>query len=157
MILYYLLFAWGLIGLIAFFYLLKEPAPYGKHIKEDSKYFLIDGQHRYEAIKKLANSGYNEHIFIEVILVKSIESIKENYNTINQNTPLPDFSYEVSTEILNDCLKLFQDKYEFYDEIFSSSTKCKRPKISRNRFEEALEFIVFKLLYSFHGFFCCLS
>ena len=40
MILYYLLFAWGLIGLIAFFYLLKEPAPYGKHIKEDSKYFL---------------------------------------------------------------------------------------------------------------------
>ena len=112
---------------------------------EDSKYFLIDGQHRYEAIKKLGNSGYDENVFVEVIVVNSIEGIKENYNIINQNTPLPDFSYEVSTEILNDCLKLFQDKYDFYDEIFSSSIKCRRPKVSRNRFEEALEFIVFKL------------
>ena len=40
MILYYLIFAWSLIGLIAFFYLLKEPAPYGKHITEEHKYFL---------------------------------------------------------------------------------------------------------------------
>ena len=40
MILYYLIFAWALIGAIAFLYLIKEPAPYGKHVKKTYKYFM---------------------------------------------------------------------------------------------------------------------
>ena len=40
MILYYLIFAWALIGAIAFLYLIKEPAPYGKHVKKTYKYSM---------------------------------------------------------------------------------------------------------------------
>ena len=40
MILYYLIFAWALIGAIAFLYLIKEPAPYGKHAKQTYKYSM---------------------------------------------------------------------------------------------------------------------
>ena len=40
MILYYLIFAWALIGAIAFLYLFKEPAPYGKHVKQTYKYSM---------------------------------------------------------------------------------------------------------------------
>ena len=40
MILYYLIIAWALIGAIAFLYLFKEPAPYGKHAKKTYKYSM---------------------------------------------------------------------------------------------------------------------
>lgn len=111
---------------------------------ENKTNYLIDGQHRYHCIRKLNTLGYeNEKIYIEINKVNSINDVKENYELINKNTPLPEFTSDIPIELINDTLKLFQDKYS--EEIFSEKTKCHRPKISRIRFEECIEYISKKL------------
>lgn len=113
----------------------------------ENKFFLIDGQHRYESLKKLLEDNINDSVFIEIIKVETLNDIKNNYQIINKNTPLPEFTYDITPDIYKNILILFQNKYgKDYDDIFSSDIKkCKRPKISRNRFEEALEYIIIKL------------
>ena len=93
------------------------------------------------------NLGYkNENVFIEITIVKDNEELKHNYELINKNTPLPEFSFDIPCEIFNETLQLFKDKYnKYYNEIFLNNVKCRRPKISRNKFEEAMEFLVNKL------------
>ena len=116
------------------------------YCKEDNKFFLIDGQHRFYSLRKLYDNNINEFIFIEILIVETLNDIKHNYDLINKNTPLPEFSYDISPEIYKNTLILFNNKYSDYMEIFSSSIrKCNRPKISRNKFEEALEYIIMKL------------
>lgn len=114
---------------------------------ENDKYYLIDGQHRYQSIKMLVSKGYrNNQISLELVIVENLEELKENYELINKNTPLPEFRYQDSVNIINETLQLFKIHFDSdYDQIFSSSTRCHRPKISRNRFEEALEYLVIKL------------
>ena len=113
----------------------------------EEKFFLIDGQHRYESLKKLNHEISNENIFIEINFVLSMNDIKHNYELINKNTPLPEFNYDISQTINKNTLILLKNKFgNYYDEIFSYNIKkCIRPKISRNKFEEALEYIVIKL------------
>lgn len=116
------------------------------YCKEDNKFFLIDGQHRYHSLRKLYDNNINELIFIEILIVETLNDIKNNYELINKNTPLPEFSYDISPEIYKNTLNLFDNKYPDYIEIFSYNIrKCNRPKISRNKFEEALEYIIMKL------------
>lgn len=114
---------------------------------ETDKYYLIDGQHRYQSIKMLVSKGYkNNQISLELVIVENLEELKENYELINKNTPLPEFRYQDSVNIINETLQLFKIHFcNDYDDIFSSSTRCHRPKISRNKFEEALEYLVIKL------------
>lgn len=114
---------------------------------ENKTNYLIDGQHRYQCIRKLNNLGYgNEKIYIEINRVDTINNVKENYELINKNTPLPEFCSDIPIALINDTLKLFREKYQkYFDEIFSEKTKCHRPKISRIRFEECLEYISKKL------------
>lgn len=117
------------------------------YLIKENKYFLIDGQHRYKSMEKLKNLFKDELVFIEIVLINTINELKNNYELINKNTALPEFQYEISNKIYKDTLILFQNKYGIdYDEIFTIDIKkCKRPKISRNKFEEALEYIVSKL------------
>ena len=63
-----------------------------KQKKLDDELYLIDGQHRYEAIKQLYHKGYtNFYIWVEEVIVNNMEEMKENYKMINYNTPLPEF------------------------------------------------------------------
>ena len=66
----------------------------------DNKNYLIDGQHRYHAMKRLQNKGYkNELVKIEMVEVKSYNEVISNYNLLNKNTPLPEFSNEINEDI----------------------------------------------------------
>ena len=72
-------------------------------IKERSNdnLYLIDGQHRYEAIKKRMNEDnnlqYNNNLYINVYLVDNKERdskyIIDLFTKINKNTPLKDYDY----------------------------------------------------------------
>lgn len=111
----------------------------------DKKLYILDGQHRYKAILELYHKKYeNEPIHIEIIIVNNLEELKENYELLNKNTPLPEFEFGIPEQntIHNEVLKYFIDKY---GELFSTKTKVRRPNISRIRFEEALEFLQNKL------------
>lgn len=111
----------------------------------EDKFYIIDGQHRYKSIIKLFNIGYrNEPISIEVVIVKSLEELKKNYELLNKNTPLPEFDFGLPTDnqIHNEVLEYFLDRY---GELFSRKMKVRRPNISRIKFEEAIDFLRTKL------------
>ena len=114
-------------------------------INFQDKVFIIDGQHRYKALLELYRRDYrNEEINIEIIKVKNLREMKDNYELLNKNTPLPEFEFgnPEQDSIHNEVLKYFLDRYS---ELFSIKTRINRPKISRIRFEETLEYLINKL------------
>jgi hypothetical protein len=87
-------------------------------IKERSNdnLYLIDGQHRFEAIKKRMtednNLQYNNNLYINIYLVDNKESdsqyIINLFNKINKNTPLEENDYPDNT-IINIIQKIVED------------------------------------------------
>ena len=66
----------------------------------NEKNYLIDGQHRFHAIKRLCNKGYkNEMVKIEIMEVKTYNDVILNYNLLNKNTPLPEFVDGIDEDI----------------------------------------------------------
>ena len=104
---------------------------------ETKEYYLVDGQHRYEAIKIL--SKYNNIPFaIEVVDVSSLDELKQNYLIINKNTPLPEFPDTIDKNIPETVAKYFKTKYP---SIWSKTSRARRPHIYFNYFQEALGFL----------------
>ena len=70
--------------------------------KETNKNYLVDGQHRYFAIKKLAeNENYkNEKILIEIVIIKNLEELRENFEIINKNTKMPKFPKNLNKSVI---------------------------------------------------------
>ena len=91
--------------------------------KEDGNNYLVDGQHRYYSIKNLMSVyGENHSIDIECIMVDTINELKENYNLINKNTPLPEFK-NLSIKILSSSLNSSSSAvYAFVAIIFKRET-----------------------------------
>jgi hypothetical protein len=112
------------------------------HFCEDtSELYLTDGQHRYEAVKRI-NSTINVPIAIEVVIVQTMEQLKDNYNLINKNTPMPDFPDTIDKTIPENVALYFRDRYST---IWSSSARARRPHICFNYFQEALGVLTDKL------------
>ena len=64
-------------------------------------YYLVDGQHRFNALKKMNNKGYESiNIIIELIKIDSLDCLKHNYQLINKNTPLPEFPDTINKLII---------------------------------------------------------
>ena len=58
--------------------------------EEDNKNYLVDGQHRFKAMEILFKQHKYKDFFvkIELVIVKTRNDLKENYNLINKNTEL---------------------------------------------------------------------
>jgi hypothetical protein len=110
--------------------------------KEDNKNYLVDGQHRYNAIYKLYKLGYNEYVRIEVVLVETLDELRYNYNMINRNTELPEFPESIDKNIPE---KVAQYFFKRYPKVWKNRKKTPRPYINKNHFQEALGYLVFKL------------
>jgi hypothetical protein len=111
------------------------------YCEENSELYLTDGQHRYEAIK-CVNANINIPIIIEIVIVKNMEQLKENYNIINKNTPMPDFPDTIDKSIPENVSLYFRDRYE---SIWSSNSRARRPHIHFTYFQEALGVLTYKL------------
>ena len=111
------------------------------HLLSDDEYYLVDGQHRYEAIKQLyiTHKQRDIEVMIEVISVNTLEELIQNYKLINKNTPLPDFSEMIDKEIPEKAALHFK---EIYPKAWSMSTRPKRPHVNFNHFQESLGFLV---------------
>lgn len=114
--------------------------PLNIHTWED-KNLLVDGQHRLSAIEKLYNE-YSHDIEFYVILVKvdTKEELEFNYNMINKNTPLPDFSnfQSVDKNIPEIVAAKFQERYP---NVWSKNSRSRRPKLYFNYFQETLAYL----------------
>ena len=111
------------------------------HCQETDRCFLVDGQHRFEALRKLSNT-HNVELFIEVEQVNNMGELINNYNIINKNTPLPEFPESIDKNIPEEVAQFFKNKYP---DMWSSSKKSHRPRIYFNYFQEALGFLTEKL------------
>jgi len=107
------------------------------HFLEQTKeYYLVDGQHRYFAITDLYNKySHDLEVVVEVVNVSKKEQLVENYNLINKNTPLPDFSEEIDKSIPEKTTIHFQEKYP---DVWSDREKARRPNVKFNSFQETL-------------------
>ncbi len=107
----------------------------------DNIYYLVDGQHRLEALQKLYQD-YSHIISFYVLWVEvdTWENLENNYNMINKNTPLPDFScfQNINKCIPEETASFFQTKYL---DVWSRNSRARRPHVFFNYFQEALAFI----------------
>ena len=111
--------------------------------KDDSKYYIVDGQHRYFAIRKLTNRGHSSiMIMIELVFVDNRDELKSNYELINKNTELPEFPDTIDKNIPETVANNFFEKYE---NIWSSTRRVRRPHINKNYFQESLGILTDKL------------
>ena len=108
----------------------------------EDKYYLIDGQHRFRALKKLYEEySHNIEIFIEIVNIENSAELKENYFILNKNTQLPELlDIENDKSLLKELMEYFQEKYP---DIWSNkSTRIYRPFINFNYFQETLHYLI---------------
>ena len=114
------------------------------YCKENDILFLVDGQHRYEAIKKLHNELQRDIVIgIELNYVENFINLKNNYEIINKNTPLPQFPTTIDKNIPESVAKKI--RYNFHNSIWSNSQKVQRPNINFGHFQESLAVLTDKL------------
>ena len=119
-------------------------APINIHIFKEN-YFLIDGQHRLEALTRLLQiHSHNIQTYVHFVTVDTQEELEFNYKMINMNTPLPDFSNFklLNKNIPEKASAYFQLKYQ---DIWSKNIRNRRPHIYYNSFQETLAYITSKL------------
>lgn len=106
---------------------------------EDDTFYLIDGQHRYNAAIELDKS-YDVHINIwfEFILSRDLTEVKEHFDLINKHTLQPENVSDITKKIFN----YYQNKYI---KIFKSTQTTKKPYIQSNAFERAVTYLIDEL------------
>jgi hypothetical protein len=114
------------------------------HLLSDDEYYLVDGQHRFEAIKELdgIHKQREIEIMVEIISVKTLDDLKHNYKLINKNTPLPEFSEKIDKYIPEQAALHFKKEYP---NLWSKSKRPQRPHLNFNYFQESLGFLVERL------------
>lgn len=97
--------------------------------KDDSKYYIVDGQHRYFALRKLTNMGHsNIQVIVELVFVENMEQLRSNYELINKNTELPEFPETIDKNIPETAANNFFEKYE---NIWSTTRRVRRPHMNK--------------------------
>lgn len=112
--------------------------------KVSKSYYLLDGQHRYKAIKIL----YNEYshivdFHIQIIDILDNADIQIYFDIINKNTELPCIKFnEIDKGILQNVMDYFNNNYP---DLWSKTSRARRPKIYYNYFMEACQYLIEKL------------
>lgn len=97
-------------------------------------FYLIDGQHRYYALKSLLESNLipDIEIRIDIIVVKDEDEIRQEFININKSVPVP-IHYLTPNDIVNLCFNNLRNKFP---KAFSEG-KCNRPAINSDQFKDA--------------------
>lgn len=113
------------------------------YLTPTKEFYLVDGQHRYEAIKRLFNIHSQDHkYYVEFVHVETPEKLRENFNLLNKNTPLPELDFMIDKNVVEKTAMHYQIEYP---KIWSKTARAKRPQLFFNYFQEALGFIASEL------------
>jgi hypothetical protein len=99
---------------------------------QDSKYYIIDGQHRYESFKIIYNKCPFYKVCINVIKPNQNFTIENAFKLLNKSTPVPEYIIENTNNMLKkskleEFNKFFQNKYKVY---ISKSNNPRKPNIN---------------------------
>ena len=111
---------------------------------DSPRIYLIDGQHRYEAIKLLGKDGYNleNEVVLNVIKTNTYQELDEYLKIINKSMPAPELPEHIDKDVYKNVFRHYENKYSGF---FSNSKRPRRPHINRNNFKEALGLLVKQL------------
>ena len=106
----------------------------------NNEFNLIDGQHRYLALKKLfTTTGHDQQICVNILKSGSKEETEQIFKMINNTIPVAEIPTGTSRKNVNDVIKYFTERYP---SLFSSATNSHRPHINRNMFEEKISELI---------------
>ena len=99
---------------------------------QDNNYYIIDGQHRYEAMKRIYTKCPFYKISINLIKPDYNFTIESAFQLLNKSKPVPEYIIENTTNILKKAKldhfkKLFINKYKLY---ISKSNNPRKPNIN---------------------------
>lgn len=100
------------------------------------EFYLIDGQHRFCALK---NVNLNKYLFeVHLTIVNSNNELKRLFELINKNTAIPDEWLLINNmnTIKTNMIKIFEDKT--MGTVIKTSIKPHRPNISRQMIENMI-------------------
>ena len=104
----------------------------------DDIWYLIDGQHRFSAYRKmLSEQKYDFDIAIYKIHLGNKTELEEFFRCINDTIPVSEIPQGVSRQVLNTVISHFSHKYK---DIFKSTKTgiTHRPFIDKTKFEEKI-------------------
>jgi hypothetical protein len=112
----------------------------------NNTYYLIDGQHRYYSLAKLVQEKLipDIHVRFDILLVRSEEEIREEFNNINKSVPVP-VHYLTPCDIINLCCERLKREYPY---AFKQG-KCNRPSIDIDKFKDTLMNDDYKIIENF--------
>jgi len=101
-------------------------------VRLDNQLFIVDGLHRFSAIKRIYLHKPDYKICINVITATNLMSIENIFCLLNKSEPVPDYIIKTTNDItkrhiLNDFLLKFKKEYRCY---ISKSKYPKRPNIN---------------------------
>lgn len=112
----------------------------------DTNYYIIDGQHRFDAAKNLFNKTHiNIELCVELCIITKPSEMELIWDTLNHNTRLPEFAYPYIKPIAEDALTFLVEKYPDLFVCSVNAQKIKRPRMSQTIVLEELGKIVNEL------------
>ena len=110
-------------------------------IRDEPHLFVIDGQHRLEALKILhSRHGMKEHISAMTYTLDSKSQMAQLYADINRGVPVPDYS-AFSSEARAPAERVATYLKTLYTGIWTTSPKARRPFLSFTFAQEALAWL----------------
>lgn len=102
----------------------------------NDEYYLLDGQHRYQALQNIGNKNYEFTIHLHKL--NTYEELKSLFFLINKHTIIPDEWISINNHSnikihLNNIYKL-----SIFEETMKTTNKPYKPNISRSRFENII-------------------
>ena len=114
--------------------------------KETNLTYLVDGQHRYSAIKNLHTMNYDGIVKVEIVTVNTVDELNDNYILINKNTELPEVIEHIKVsdkEKIRRIIELMNKTYG--NNIWSSRKRTIRPYLNFTEFQEGMLYLVSRL------------
>ena len=100
--------------------------------KIGKKLYLIDGQHRYKALKRVYNEGFVGSVLVRIQLCESIDEMKKDFALLNINSNIPIVYTYFEDEFVQELLLNLKSQLKtHYGSCFSrsSSKTCHRMHI----------------------------
>jgi hypothetical protein len=108
--------------------------------------YLLDGNHRAKAYKRLLDDGHDLKIYVQEIETTSKAEAEKLFNQLNNSLPVAQMPSGVKRSLVNDVVAFFYKKYNQNSDtkgrepLFKDtpSSNVNRPRISKSRFESAV-------------------
>lgn len=111
-------------------------------VEPDETIYIIDGNHRIHAYKKLLDTdGYDLQIYVQIINTQNHTETEQLFEQFNNSLPMSKLPSGIKRSNINKIVKPLYSKYcqtKKIKPIFSdtNSNSSNRPRISRAKFEE---------------------